>query len=173
MQNINQIINDNAIALNYEVVAIENRSGVITIYIDSIDNSVNISIEDCVKLSNHLTRIFEVENIDYQRLQVSTPGIDRPLNKYADYIKFVGHEAIVTFKQNFENKKRFKGVILPPQDENTLALEVEVKNGFATINFTVDEVDKAKLSLDPYLKKDENEANKIAKQAKQIKTITK
>ena len=43
-------------------------------------------------VSNHLTHLFTVENIDYDRLEVSSPGLDRPLKKLADFARFAGEE---------------------------------------------------------------------------------
>ena len=49
-----------------------------------IDKPKGVSVEDCARVSRHLTRVFAVENIDFDRLEVSSPGLDRPLRKAAD-----------------------------------------------------------------------------------------
>ncbi len=153
MQDRIKIIEQTVVGLGYDLVDIENTQQVLRIYIDTISSDKNISIDDCVKVSNQLTRIFEVESVDYDRLEVSTPGIDRPLKTYAHYLKFIGHEAVVTFKQPLGNKKKYAGVIIEPKNENTLCLEVENKKEIFVIDFTINEVDKAKLSLEAYFPK--------------------
>ena len=55
-------------------------------------------VEDCARVSNHLTRLFAVENVDFERLEVSSPGLDRPLNKPADFERFAGEEAELTLR---------------------------------------------------------------------------
>ena len=46
-----------------------------------IDKPGGVNVEDCANVSNHLTRLFAVENIDYERLEVTSPGLDRPLKR--------------------------------------------------------------------------------------------
>ena len=167
MQDMIKIIEETVAGLGYDVVDIENTPKILRIYIDTLNADSNINIDDCVTVSNQLTRIFEVENIEYNRLEVSTPGIDRPLKKYSHYIKFIGHEACITFRQTFENKKRYTGIILQPKNDQTLCLQVENNQVIFVIDFTIDEVEKAKLSLDPYFPKTKN------KQIKDKETVNK
>lgn len=58
-----------------------------------IDVPKGVDVEDCARVSNQLTRLFAVENIDFDRLEVSSPGLDRPLKKAADFDRFAGEEA--------------------------------------------------------------------------------
>ena len=51
----------------------------------TIDRPEGVRIEDCEQVSKHLSRVFEVENIDYRRLEVGSPGVDRPLKTEADF----------------------------------------------------------------------------------------
>ena len=72
--------------LGYELVMLERAGrGLMRIF---IDKPGGVTIDDCVAVSNHLTHLFTVENIDYDRLEVSSPGLDRPLKKAADYARF-------------------------------------------------------------------------------------
>ena len=74
--------------LGYELVDLESsRSGLLRIFIDA---PRGITVEDCARVSNHLTRAFAVENIDYERLEVSSPGLDRPLKRIEDFARFAG-----------------------------------------------------------------------------------
>ena len=69
--------------LGYELVDLESsRGGLMRVFIDS---PKGITVEDCARVSNHLTRAFAVESVEYERLEVSSPGLDRPLKRLEDY----------------------------------------------------------------------------------------
>jgi len=61
----------------------------------TIDRDGGIGLADCEKVSRQLTHLFAVEDVDYSRLEVSSPGLDRPLKRARDYRRFVGAEARV------------------------------------------------------------------------------
>lgn len=106
-----------------------------------------ITLEDCEKVSNQLSHILTVENIPYERLEVSSPGLDRPLKKLADYSRFVGEEVMVKLRAPMAaaaNRKTFQGILHMPQGD-TLKLEFESKDGPAILEFTLADVDKARL----------------------------
>ena len=86
-----KLIEQTAEGLGYEVVDIElsTRGRLLRVF---IDKEGGIDVEDCSTVSNQLSRVFMVENIDYDRLEVSSPGLDRPLTKLAHYERFVGEE---------------------------------------------------------------------------------
>ncbi|HMM46593.1 MAG TPA: ribosome maturation factor RimP [Thiobacillaceae bacterium] len=93
--------------LGYELVLLERAGrGLIRVFIDKPDG---VTIDDCVTVSNHLTRLFTVENIDYDRLEVSSPGLDRPLVKPQDYVRFAGEEVTVKLRVPMDNRRRFSG----------------------------------------------------------------
>ena len=70
-----------------------------------------MSVDDCARVSNHLTRLFTVENIDYDRLEVSSPGLDRPLTKLADYARFTGEEVQLNLHELTDGARRWKGIL--------------------------------------------------------------
>ena len=83
--------------LGYELVDLE-RSGkgkLIRIFIDKADG---INLDDCAAVSHHLTRVLTVENVNYDRLEVSSPGLDRPLKKESDFVRFAGQKARVKLR---------------------------------------------------------------------------
>lgn len=96
--------------LGYELVDLETspRARLLRVFIDA---PAGVTIEDCAVVSNHLTRLFAVENIDYDRLEVSSPGLDRPLKKPADFERFVGQEAQVRTRLPLNGQRNFSGVI--------------------------------------------------------------
>jgi len=91
-------------------------------------------------VSNHLTRLFAVENIDYDRLEVSSPGLDRPLKKEADFVRFAGHEAQLRLRMAVNGQRNFTGV-LAGVEGGRLRL---ASNGVMH-EFELDQVDKARL----------------------------
>jgi ribosome maturation factor RimP len=108
--------------LGYELVDLESsRSGMVRIFIDS---PKGITIEDCERVSRHLTRTFAVEGFEYERLEVSSPGLDRPLKRIEDYRRFVGREATIRLKLPRDGRRRFEGRIAGVED-GRVAVEVE------------------------------------------------
>ena len=85
--------------LGYEFVSVElsNRGRMLRIFIDKPAAGPQdalasaITVDDCARVSNQLARVLEVEDIDYDRLEVSSPGLDRPLKKEADFAHRGGH----------------------------------------------------------------------------------
>jgi len=96
--------------LGYELVDWELSAGggLVRVF---IDKPAGVDVEDCAKVSNHLTHLFAAENIDFERLEVSSPGLDRPLKKAADYVRFAGEEVRLTLREAIGNTKRMKGVL--------------------------------------------------------------
>ena len=96
--------------LGYELVDLEiaNRGRMLRVFIDKPEG---ISIEDCTAVSNHLSRLLAVENVDYDRLEVSSPGLDRPLNKESDFVRFRGHKARIKLRMPLEGRKIFSGTL--------------------------------------------------------------
>ncbi len=105
------LIEPTLVGMGYELVATERVGrGLLRIYIDSPNG---IGVEDCAKVSNQLTRLFMVEEVDYSRLEVSSPGLDRPLVKEADFIRFAGEQAQIKLRLPTETgRKKFVGLLV-------------------------------------------------------------
>jgi len=99
-----------------------------------------LSVEDCARVSQHLTHLFTVENIDYDRLEVSSPGLDRPLTKLADYARFAGEEAQVNLHDLTDGARRWKGILRGVEGEAVL---LETATGVRTIPFAA--IDRSRL----------------------------
>jgi ribosome maturation factor RimP len=96
-------------SLGYELVEFESSArGLLRVFIDS---PKGISVEDCASVSNHLTRLFMVEGVEFERLEVSSPGLDRLLKTAADFERFRGQAAKVRLQQMTDGRRRFDGVI--------------------------------------------------------------
>ena len=111
--------------LGYELVDVEriSRGRLLRVF---IDKPGGISVDDCVIVSNHLGRLFAVENIDYDRLEVSSPGLDRPLKKPSDFIRFLGESVKLKLRVALQGQRNFVG-ILREVNEGVLKLEVDGK----------------------------------------------
>ena len=127
--------------LGFELVDVESsRSGLLRVFIDS---PRGITVDDCARVSHHLTRALSVEGIDYERLEVSSPGLDRPLKKLSDYERFAGREASVKLKLPRDGRRRFEGTIAGVED-GRIVLEVEgVRERLA-----FEDIDRARLVPD-------------------------
>lgn len=100
--------------LGYDMVDCERSpGGLLRVYIDKMPEQALagelITVEDCERVTRQLQYVLEVENCAYERLEVSSPGLDRPLKKAADYQRFAGQEIEVTLRMPFQGRKKYKG----------------------------------------------------------------
>jgi ribosome maturation factor RimP len=105
-----------------------------------IDKPEGITVDDCARVSNHLTRLFAVENVDFERLEVSSPGLDRPLRKAADFVRFAGEEAELKLANPIANARKLKGVLRGCEGG---AVVVETAKGAVTVPLA--DIDRARL----------------------------
>jgi len=78
-----------------------------------------VTVEDCEKITRQLQYLLEVEGLEYRRLEVGSPGIDRPLKREIDYVRFEGHMVDLTLKAPIgatgsdvaANRKKFRGTL--------------------------------------------------------------
>jgi ribosome maturation factor RimP len=125
--------------LGYEFVHAEwaGRSGLLRVY---IDKPVGIGLEDCAAVSEHLSRAMTVEGLPFDRLEISSPGLDRPLVKERDFVRFAGHKAKLVLRVPLNGRKNFSGRI-GAVDEGRIQLELDV--GAVQLDFA--NIDKARL----------------------------
>jgi ribosome maturation factor RimP len=100
---LQEIAEQTVTGLGYELVEIERSAGGllrITIDLPWAPNQPEqfVNVEDCEKVTRQLQYVLEVEGIEYKRLEVSSPGIDRPLRKAGDFERYAGHVIDVTLK---------------------------------------------------------------------------
>jgi ribosome maturation factor RimP len=118
----------------------------------------NLGIEDCAQLSRSIGAILDVEDVvsGAYRLEVSSPGIDRPLVNREDFTTFANNEVKIEIEPAFNGQKRFKGVLLGEKDG-----EVLLKTDEGEIALPLDSVHKARLDVAKNaLKKNEPKAKK-------------
>jgi ribosome maturation factor RimP len=132
--------------LGYELVDFERSGrGLMRIFIDQPEGHFDglrtgISVDDCQTVSNQLTRLFLVENVDYDRLEVSSPGLDRPLKKEADFVRFAGEKVQLKLRMPLAGRKNFVGVIGAVTDG---ILQLDVDGSLVAIELS--NLDKARL----------------------------
>ena len=125
--------------LGYELVDLERsaKGGLLRVF---IDKPGGIMVEDCALVSNHLSRLFTVENVAYDRLEVSSPGLDRPLRTEKDFARFAGQKAKLKLRVPLEGQRNFVGV-LRGSESGKVSLEVEGQ----LLKLDLGNVDKARL----------------------------
>lgn len=113
LMDLHAFLETTVVGLGYELVDLEQspRGRILRLFIDRLDKTGGVDIEDCVTVSNHLTRVLTVENIDYDRLEVSSPGLDRPVKKAADFERFAGEEITLKLRVPLNNRRNFQGVL--------------------------------------------------------------
>ncbi|MBY0378798.1 MAG: ribosome maturation factor RimP [Burkholderiales bacterium] len=125
--------------LGYELVDFEiTPARTIVVF---IDKPGGITIEDCEKTSKHLSNLFLVEEINYNRLEISSPGLERALKTLADFTRFMNNLVKIKTKELINEQKVFQGIIKQVQG-NDITIELDIDN-IITINF--DNIYKAKL----------------------------
>ena len=152
--NLEQLIEQTIGGLGYELVDLERAAdGLIRVFMDDAKHERDITVEDCEAASRQLTYVFEVENVNYERLEVSSPGMDRPLKKMADFARFAGSLADVRLKLPVDlggsGRKNFKGTLQAvnesaPESEQ-LSMVFEHEGAEQVLTFGLMDVDKARL----------------------------
>ncbi len=132
-------------SLGYELADIERAGhGLLRV---TLDGPEGISVEDCERVSHQLSRLLEVENVSYDRLEISSPGVDRALKRSRDFDTYLGEEVAVKLRRALENRKQFVGVLGKGEgDSYTLLIPAEKKNeADRQLVFTLAELDSARL----------------------------
>ena len=173
---LQQIVEQTVTGLGYDLVEIERSAGgLLRITIDMPWTTglpvQPVNVEDCERVTRQLQFALEVDGADYARLEVSSPGIDRPLRHQADFERFVGEEVDLTLKapigdaaggQVAANRKKFRGTLERTEDgagwQITWRDEVKAKPGqkvspkrlaemqVHALGFTLDELREARLA---------------------------
>ncbi len=121
---LHALLESTLVGLGYELVDLEisgRQKRLLRVFIDK-PNGINI--DDCVLVSDHLGKLLVVEGVDYDRLEVSSPGLDRPLKREADFLRFNGEKAQIKLRVPVSGQRNFAG-ILRDVKEGWLQLEVD------------------------------------------------
>jgi ribosome maturation factor RimP len=137
---LEKVIEPAVSGLGYELVDVQASNGgrMLRLF---IDKPGGITVEDCAAVSRHLTRVLAVEGIEYERLEVSSPGLDRPLRKGADFARFSGRRAEVRMRTpDATGRRRFVGVL---RGANGGRVEIELDGQIVALELA--DVERAKL----------------------------
>ena len=137
-----EIIEKTVVGLGFEVVDIEQspRGRVLRVFIDRLDKAGGIDVDDCALVSNQLSRVLAVEDIDYDRLEISSPGLDRVLKKQADFVRFAGSEINLRLRLPINGRRNFNGVLHGVRDGK---VHLTIDTGEVELEFG--NIDKARL----------------------------
>ena len=127
--------------MGYELVDVQASNGgrLLRLF---VDKPGGVTLDDCAAVSRHLTRVLAVEGIDYERLEVSSPGLDRPLRKEADFARFTGHRAELRMRTpDATGRRKFAGV-LRGAEAGQVMMELD---GGQVVRLAHEDVDRARL----------------------------
>ena len=138
--------------LGYELVDTERSArGLLRVYIDRMPGDPHgefITVDDCEKVTRQLQHVLEVEGCAYERLEVSSPGLDRPLKKPSDYERFAGQAIELTLKLPFQGRRKYSGTLLRAESGDgwrVVLPEEKPGTGGQVLDFSLDEVREARL----------------------------
>lgn len=153
-----QTIVDTVAGLGYDLVDVERLArGLLRVTIDRVLGRVYthgpaaepqagefVTVEDCETVTRQLQYALEVDGLAYARLEVSSPGLDRPLKTEADYARFAGQAVTVVLKAPFEGRKTWQGVLGKAQGDGWTLVFMNGKTE-QVLGFTFSEVREARL----------------------------
>ncbi len=143
MTTLAEVLEATVQGMGYELVdtQVSNRGRLVRIF---LDKPGGITVDDCADVTRQLQRVFTVEGIDYDRLEVSSPGLDRPLRGTRDFARFAGSVAEVRMRAPDDaGRRRFTGRIVAV-GEGEITLEVEGR----PVALSLEGVDRARLVPD-------------------------
>lgn len=135
-------------ALGYELVGIDihgaGRKQTVRIY---IDHSGGVGLGDCETVSRQVSAVLDVEDPipDAYNLEVSSPGLDRPIFKPGDYDRFRGERIRLRLREQWEGRRRLRGVLGGLAGEFVRIQEADGSD----LEVPLDRIERARLDLDP------------------------
>jgi ribosome maturation factor RimP len=141
-----EIVEPTLTGMGFELVEmqISNRGQFLRIFIDRPEGAGSINVDDCAAVSRHLMHLFAVEGVEYDRLEVSSPGLDRPLRKEKDFARFAGRRVDLRMRApDAAGRKRYSGLLRGAKD-GVVTLEVEGE----AVALQLDAMERARLVPD-------------------------
>ncbi len=166
------MVESSANPLGYEVVDVEcNQDGLVRVFIDMLDENREVNLSDCELVTKQLMYLLPVENLSFERLEVSSPGIDRKLTKVKHFERFLGSKVKIKLKSALSGRKVFEGCLLACNEkglnemkENSDISNIKKENFFCIefedssdskkfLEFKLDDLDQARLVTDVSFKR--------------------
>jgi len=163
LRRIEDIVAPTIVGMGYELVRVAlSRGGTLQIMIEPADGRA-MDVEACATISRALSAVLDVEDpiSSAYTLEVSSPGIDRPLTREKDYVRWTGHVARMETAQPIEGRRRFKGTLLGLESG---AVRMRLEDG-KEAQVPLSAVTKAKLELTDALLDEHRRAHEGAEQA--------
>ena len=137
--NLNELLETTVTGMGYELVGVDRpaKGGLLRLY---IDRPGGVNVDDCASVSHQVSRVLAVENVGYERLEVSSPGLDRVLRKERDFARFAGQRARVKMRVPVDGQRNFVGV-LGETRAGTVQLDIDGK----LLSIKLDNLEKARL----------------------------
>jgi len=137
--NLNELLETTVTGMGYELVGVERpaKGRLLRLY---IDRPGGVNVDDCAAVSRQVSRVLTVENVDYERLEVSSPGLDRLLRKEGDFARFAGQRARVKMRVPVDGQRNFVGVVREAH-AGRVQLEVEGR----VVSLELNEMETARL----------------------------
>jgi len=135
-----EVVESVVAGMGYELVDLQASNGgrLLRLF---IDKAGGINVDDCAAVSRQLSRVLEVEGVDYERLEVSSPGLDRQLRKHADFARFAGQKAeLKMLTPDASGRRRYVGV-LRGVEAGQVTLELDGQE----VALALDDLERAKL----------------------------
>jgi ribosome maturation factor RimP len=146
LRRIEDIVSPTIVGMGYELVRVSmsRGGGILQIMIEPADGRP-MDVENCAVLSRALSAVLDVEDpiSNAYTLEVSSPGIDRPLTRPKDYERWAGHLARVELTQPIDGRRRFKGTLMGLEGD---AVKLKLEDGTET-NVPLRAVMRAKLEM--------------------------
>jgi ribosome maturation factor RimP len=138
--NLENVVEPVVAGMGYELVDLQSSNGgrLLRLF---IDKAGGVGLEDCAAVSRQLSRVFEVEGVDYDRLEVSSPGLDRPLRKASDFERFAGQRAELKMRTPGEGGRRKYVGVLRGAADGRVNLELDGK----VVVLALEDMERAKL----------------------------
>ena len=142
---LRRLIEPAVTALGFELVGVEfihGKSGLLRIY---IDHEGGVSVDDCKSVSYQVSGLLDVEDPirGQYTLEVSSPGLDRPLFQARDYERFAGHQVSLRLSVPVAGRRRFKGTLIGLRDDQVVLKMVDEE-----LVVPLHEIDQARLVPD-------------------------
>lgn len=145
---LTELIDPEVTALGYELVGVDvhgsGRRQTVRIFIDSPQG---VTLDDCETVSRQVSALLDVEDPipDAYNLEVSSPGLDRPIFKRVDYDRFRGERIRIRLREQWEGRRRIRGVLGGLDGD---CVRVEETDG-SPLNVPLELIERARLDLDP------------------------
>jgi len=136
---LNGLLQTTVAGMGYELVDFERpaRGRLLRLY---IDKPGGVSVDDCAAVSQQVSRLLAVERVAYDRLEVSSPGLDRLLRKEGDFARFAGQKARIKLRVPIEGQRNFVGVL---KESGAGKVQIEVEGKLLTVD--LGNLEKARL----------------------------